>query len=589
MLFFGTNISECVLNFLKCEVIPGTPLSTANEIICKACGIIDFIKTEEELYLLSNRLASAEVKKETDRSEYGDFQTNFELALAVASFIKNKDIVPEVIVEPTCGVGNFILATIRAFESIQFVHAVEIYKPYIYEAQFKILHFFLNNPHRPIPRIIIHHCNVFDFDFSTIATSHKDKQVLIIGNPPWVTNAKLSTLNSVNLPEKENFKKLTGLDAITGKGNFDIAENISLMMLNAFQDLKGYVALLVKSSVIKNILHGQSKNNYRIKHIEKYKIDSKKEFNAAVEAALFTCHTSSAPEFICTEYDFYAPLRADVKFGWVDDKFISNTDDYLNTNIIDGACQFTWRQGLKHDCSAIMELDKINGHYINSSKVEVVLEEDLVYGLLKSSDLQHSFINKTRKYTIVTQKKIGQDTSYIATSYPDIFNYLHSNRSKFDSRKSGIYKGKPAFSIFGIGDYSFKAYKVAISGLYKTFHFSLITPHNNKSIMLDDTCYFIGFDNIEFAAYCYCLLNSAYAYRFLRSITFKEAKRIFTKDILMRIDLYKLARIVGFETVEHEIKKLNNGHALDIKLYKWDAFLQEIQPANPSPTLSLPT
>ena len=28
------------------------------------------------------------------------------------------------------------------------------------------------------------------------------------------------------------------------------------------------------------------------------------------------------------------------------------------------------------------------------------------------------------------------------------------------------------FSIFGIGDYSFKPYKVAISGLYKTFHFS---------------------------------------------------------------------------------------------------------------------
>lgn len=579
--FFGANISERVLSFLKCEVTPGMPLSIANDNIHKACGIIDFIKTEEELYQLSNSLVTPEENEEIDRSEYGDFQTNFELALAAASLIKNKGVLPEVIVEPTCGVGNFILASLHEFETIKFVHAVEIYKPYIYEAQFKIFDFFLNNPDRTTPQIVIHHCNVFDFDFSTIANSHQDRQILLIGNPPWVTNAKLSTLNSINLPEKENFKKHQGLDAITGKGNFDIAEYISLMMLNTFQQRNGYLALLVKSTVIKNILHDQRQNNYRTQTFEKYKIDSKKEFNAAVDAALFVCRINSEPEFICTEYDFYNPSLAQLRFGWVNDKFVSNLDDYLNTNIIDGTSQFIWRQGLKHDCSAIMELDKINGHYINSNNEAVVLEEDLVYGLLKSSDLKSSVINKTRKYTIVTQKKIGQDTSYIETSYPRVFDYLNSNRVKFDSRKSSIYKGKPAFSIFGIGDYSFKAYKVAISGLYKTFHFTLITPQNDKSVMLDDTCYFIGFDNVEFAAYCYCLLNSPYAFHFLKSITFKDAKRIFTKDILMRIDIYKLASAVGFETIKNEITKLNNENALEVNLNRWDAFLEELQPATP--------
>ena len=578
MKLLGANISERVLNFLECEVTPEMPLSVVNDLIFKVCGIIDFIKTEAELDQLSNNLVTHKENEEIDRSEYGDFQTNLELALAASSLIKNKGVSPEVIVEPTCGVGNFILAALHQFETIQIVYAVEIYKPYIYEAQFKILDFLLSNPDRTIPRIVIHHCSVFDFDFSTIASSHQDKQILITGNPPWVTNSKLSTLNSSNLPEKENFKKHQGLAAITGKGNFDIAENISLMMLNTFQHSNGYLALLVKSSVIKNILHDQRKNSYRIQTIEQYKIDSKKEFNAAVDAALFACRTNSAPEFICTEYDFYDKQQEQLRFGWVGDKFVSNLDDYLHTNNIDGTCQFIWRQGLKHDCSAIMELDKVHGHYINSNNQKVVLEEELVYGLLKSSDLKSSVINKTRKYTIVTQRKPGQDTSYIETSYPGIFDYLTSNKEKFDNRKSSIYKGKPAFSIFGIGDYSFKAYKVAISGLYKTFHFTLITPQNDKSVMLDDTCYFIGFDNVEFAAYSYCLLNSSYAFHFLKSITFKDAKRIFTKDILMRIDIFKLASAVGFETITSEINKLNNEYALNVNLNSWDAFLEELKP-----------
>jgi hypothetical protein len=576
MKFFGVNFSDSVLEFLTCQLTPEMSRDTANDILREACGIIDFIKTDNDLYQLIHQLVASEENEETNRSEYGDFQTNFKLALSVSALIKKKGISPEVIIEPTCGIGNFVLAALQNFETIQFVHAVEIYKPYIYEAQFKILDFFLTNPNRTRPQIIIHHCNVFDFEFSTLANSYTDKQILIIGNPPWVTNAKLSTLNSNNLPEKENFKKHQGLDAITGKGNFDIAEYITLMMLNNFQNNSGYLALLVKSSVIKNILHDQNKNNYRIQTIEKYRIDSKKEFNVSVEAALFTCRLNSEPDFTCTEYDFYNGQQQ-LKFGWVGDKFVSNLNYYLHTNTIDGTCQFTWRQGMKHDCSSIMELNKIDGHYINSKNEKIALEDDLVYGLLKSSDLKSSFLNNTRKFTIVTQKKPGQDTAYIKTNYPGTFNYLHSNKETFENRKSGIYKGKPDFSIFGIGDYSFKPYKVAISGLYKTFHFTFITPYNGKSIMLDDTCYFIGFDNIDFAAYCYCLLNSSYTFEFLKSITFTDAKRIFTKDILMRIDIYKLASAVGFEAVQNEVNKLNNEYGLTVSLANWNTFLNELQ------------
>ena len=91
---------------------------------------------------------------------------------------------------------------------------------------------------------------------------------------------------------------------MTGKGNFDIAEYITLMMIETFQHQKGNIALLVKNTVIKNIVFDQFSKQYRISEIEKYCIDSKKEFNVSVEASLFYCKLNSNPSFKCKEFYF---------------------------------------------------------------------------------------------------------------------------------------------------------------------------------------------------------------------------------------------------------------------------------------------
>lgn len=428
--------------------------------------------------------------------------------------------------------------------------------------------------------ILISHCNVFDFDFKKIAIQFSLEEILIIGNPPWVTNSMLGSLNSTNLPRKNNFKKHSGLDAMTGKGNFDIAEFITMSLIDTFQNINGNLLLLVKNSVVKNIVFDQKKRNFKIGTIQKHSIDCKKEFNVSVEASLFYCKLNSAPEFNCKEFNFYDNKKCIQNFGWLENKFVSNIDTYNNTKEIDGESPFVWRQGLKHDCSNIMELDKVNGHYVNGLNEEIKLESDLVYGILKSSDLKNTVINQTRKYTIVTQKKVGQDTKYIKSEFPKTYGYLIDHLSNFDARKSSIYNNKPSFSIFGIGDYSFKPYKVAISGLYKTFHFTLVLPQNDKPVMLDDTCYLIGFDKIEFAIYSLILLNSRTSMQFLKSITFADAKRTFTKDVLMRIDLLKLAENINVDELKFEVEKLNNLYNLKITLNLWENYLNEMKPIN---------
>lgn len=579
MKIFEANISHQVADLLNKKLSQVNLFETANEKLVDAFNINNFFGSQEEYEVFKDAISLTQnIVAEPDRTEYGDFQTNQNLAKAVTHFLKTqKKVNPKLVIEPTCGKGNFIVAALSSFNHIETIIGVEIYKPYTWETKFNIIEFYISNPSKRKPKIEIFHFNVFDFDFGSLVSKSRD-EILVLGNPPWVTNSKLSSLDSNNLPQKSNFKKHNGFDAITGKGNFDIGEYITLMMFDAFQNSNGHLAFLVKNSVIKNVVYDQYQRKYKISDIEKLTIDCKKEFGVSVEAALLFCKLNSKPEYTCKEFNFYQPTKNVKEFGWVADKFVSNTDLYKHSFNIDGVCPFEWRQGIKHDLSSIMELERVNGYFVNGKQEEVELEEDLVFGLLKSSDLKQTVINQPRKFTIITQKKVGQDTSFIKQKYPKTFEYLHFHKAYFHKRKSSIYNNKPDFSIFGIGAYSFSPYKVAISGLYKTFTFSLILPFNNKPLMLDDTCYFLGFDNLEFATYTTILLNADKTKELLQAITFSDAKRIFTKDILMRIDLYKLATQFSDFALQTEINSINKNYNLQVSLYKWDDFLQSLKP-----------
>lgn len=518
-----------------------TSIEEANKLFQKECGVNDFFTNDSELLQIQEELNStyAYVACESN-AEYGDFQTNLNLATRVTNKLKKNGISPQVVVEPTCGKGHFILSVLNTFDDVEKIFGIEIQKKHFWQAKFNVLDFYINNPDKKKPEIHIVHSNIFDYNYQTIKNSIGEKELLLIGNPPWVTNSELSAMDSKNLPQKSNFKQYKGLDAMTGKGNFDIAEYITIDLLRNFGHYKGNMALLVKNTVIKNIVHDISRLKLPIANLKKQNIDAKKEFDVSVDAALFSCQLNKDTECYCQESDFYTS-EIKCNFGWKNNKFMSVLSA---ENDIDGISPFVWRQGIKHDCSKVMELEYDGNSYCNKLGEHFTLEDNLVYPLLKSSDLKTTIANPPRKMTIVTQKFVGQDTSYIK-NYPQTFEYLNNHIDLFQMRKSSIYRGKCNFSIFGIGDYSFKPYKIAISGLYKTFHFCLVRPQNDKPVMLDDTCYFIGFDTLEQAEYIWNLLNTDIVENLLKSISFCDAKRMITKDILMRIDLEKVAKLKG--------------------------------------------
>lgn len=98
--------------------------------------------------------------------------------------------------------------------------------------------------------------------------------------------------------------------------------------------------------------------------------------------------------------------------------------------------------------------------------------------------------------------------------------------------------------------------------------------------MLDDTCYLIGFDKLEFAVYAIILLNSDTTVRFLQSVTFPDAKRTFTKDVLMRINLLELAKQIDKIDLQKELDTLNEKYKFYLTLDLWDSFIGEMTPVN---------
>ena len=471
-----------------------------------------------------------------DKAEYGDFQTPLELARTVCRRLKSRGFVPEVLVEPTFGEGNFIIAALEIFPSIRFVYGVEIFEPYFQETQRKIGEIF---PQNRTVRLFLD--DVFRFSFSEIAQKHRDHSVLVLGNPPWITNSTLGSKNSKNVPRKSNFKNVRGIEALTGKGNFDLGESVVLSMLQHFSFVNGGFAFLVKNGVARNTVHIQRQLRFPLAEMQYISINAKKEFNASVDAGLFVGKFQSETELECVRLDSFEATEG-TRFGWSGEKFVSDIEKYRQSAIFDGTSPGIWRQGIKHDCASVMELTAENETFRNGLGETVDIETDLVFPLLKSSNLKEPIIYETRKSIIVTQKLVGQNTDYTLKQYPKTAAYLNKHKELFTKRKSSIYRGKPTFSIFGVGDYSFKPYKIAISGLYKRTLFSLVLPQGDKPVMLDDTCYFLGFDSVDEAICVHHLLNGTEIQNLLNSLVFWDAKRVITKDVLMRLD-YGNARL----------------------------------------------
>ncbi len=465
-------------------------------------------------------------------TEFGDFQTPHNLARNACDLLAKSGFQPTTIIEPTCGLGNFLLAALEQFPSFSKAIGVDISPVYVKDVNSLI------ESRRDKERIEIIESDFFKTDWLGVLLDLPEP-LLVIGNPPWVTNANLSVLKSANVPEKSNFQKHSGFDAMTGKSNFDISEWMLIQVMHWLNNRNAVMAMLCKTAVARKLLKYAWKNDLSLSDSSIYRLDASLHFGASVDACFFICRFSPfARKPHCQVYDsFDSEITQTIAYR--DNELVASLQLFERWQHLRGDNN-KWRSGIKHDCSKVMELIREGDKYRNGFGELVELETDFIYPMLKSSDIANGSATVPKRWMLVTQKSVRDDTSQIASKAPKTWGYLQKYAHLLDKRGSSIYKNRPEFSVFGVGDYSFSPWKIAISGFYKKLCFKTVGKYENKPIVLDDTSYFIPCKTQEEAKRIAKLLNSPIAKEFFEARIFWDAKRPITIDILRQLDLEKL-------------------------------------------------
>lgn len=455
----------------------------------------------------------------------GDFQTPKALAESVWKTLDPSRF--DVIIEPTFGTGSFLLTLPSSSRGA--VLGWEIHHDY-YEETSNAL-----NCHAKKADMKLFLKDVFNTKSTDIPTLNKPSTVLVIGNPPWVTNSEQSSLGGQNTGTKRNLKSLSGLEAKTGKANFDISEAIILHLIDLLKDAKlVQFALLGKFTVLRNLMRFLS-SNPRVGDFEFHRIDAFKYFGAAVDAGLIKFRVGNSIESRCM-----CPIFEGIggnferQVGLLNGRFVYDVSTYKRSAFLERASRpaYIWRQGIKHDLADILELTEENGSLMNRLGESVEVESKTLYHLHKSSDLFHG---RPPRYLIpIYQRDLKDNLADLPQRYPLLYAYLQRHQEAFANRRSSIYRNKSPFTVFGVGDYTHSNFKIAIAGLYSEPVFRLLKP-GRYPVTVDDTCYEISTNDPEEAKYIFSVMNLRNTLEFLQAISYSGDKRRFSKEVLERV------------------------------------------------------
>src|SRR5580704_1539561 len=314
---------------------------------------------------------SAGLLERRRRVAYGDFQTPLDLADAVCRILRAER--PRTLIEPTCGTGAFLTAALGRFPGLRFALGQDINPRYIAAAR---------RAARQTPSAAVCRARVGDFfqtDWPALLSDHADP-LLIVGNPPWVTNSALGVLGSGNLPPKQNLSGRSGLEGLTGKSNFDVSEWMIFRLLQAISGRRATLAMLCKTAVARRVLARAWETRLPIDSCEVRPIDAAQHFGARVDACLLVCRggIASSDGHDCRVFDRLESRRNSRVFGWRDGRLVADIAAYNRIkHLIGSTGRARWRSGIKHDCSAVFEFrDHDSGNLINGLGEVVDLETD---------------------------------------------------------------------------------------------------------------------------------------------------------------------------------------------------------------------
>lgn len=468
-----------------------------------------------------------------ERRHLGDFPTPPGLARDILKAIRSWGVPWTRLLEPTCGSGTFLHAAIEEPDPPAELVGIEIDEAHCTAAG-------TITPPGPDVSVRVIQANLFDLDLRRDLRWTHSGPLLVVGNPPWITSAELGRLPGSNGPDRRNLRSLPGLAALTGASNFDLAEAVWIKLIEELADQQPTIALLCKTAVARSVLEFVRRQGLDVVGADLHEIDAARWFRVSVRAGLFRLTLGAGGRSV--RVPVYPTLESQSPrevMAFHEERLIADVERLGPVAFAIGACPLTWRQGLKHDAAAVMELtaDDPLGPWRNGLGEVVDVEPEALYPLLKGGDVRKPPADRPYRRVIVTQRRIGEPTETLADRAPRLWAYLRRHAERFNGRKSSIYRGRPPFALFGVGPYSFSDWKVAVSGLHRPACFRAIGPDQGRPAMLDDTCYLLPCESSTEAAVLASLCNHRVSLDLIEALSFPGSKRPVTKGMLQRLDL----------------------------------------------------
>lgn len=458
----------------------------------------------------------------------------------------------------------------------------------------------------------------------------------VIGNPPWIKWDFLSNdyKEKLRILYQDVYKLFShkGMKASMGYAHDDLSILFTYIAMDKYLKDKGTLSFVLKQTLYKSIAGKEFRKFQITKKNEIIPIKIKKvhdlldlkPFGSGAETSIAVLEknkkTSYPVNYITwtkkkkDNYDdlstinYVKSVTSRESFDAYPDPFSGDmTDVWILVpkgiklpDIPKRLNYYTPRHGVVNDLNSVFLL-KINGksgkflsvnNLANFGKKKVKeirtdLEPNYIYPLVKPDNAKRWKIDGYH-YMLLPQKKDGENNeSLLRIKFSKTYSYLSRFKKELLSRKSKWFKGegKPFYSIFGIGKYTFKPYKVVWCCMSYKPDFSVVSKVKDKFIgkkelIPDNTIGNISFDSKEEAHFVCSVLNSEKS-QLLFSMRSSKSKWGISIDMVKKIPIpkydksnkthKKLAELSqeahklsqkddskGLENIEKEINKLVN-------------------------------
>ena len=448
-------------------------------------------------------------------------------------------------------------------------------------------------------------------------TKFKEAFDFVVGNPPWVKWEFLSKEYREKLKQTylEDYSLFSykGMKAGLGYSHDDISIIFTYVVIDKFLKDKGKLGFILKQTLYKSIAGKEfrtfeiTKKNTKIplkvlvvhdllkltpfklpgaetsliviskgeknKYPIKYVVWQLKNKDSAKRIS-FSSSLTEIRSIVKLKNLFAFPASSDPTDIWV----LDEKRERSFTSIAKSQNPYEIRHGVVNDLNNVFFLDILGiiddkhiivKNSINRGKKKVreitmKIEKDLIYPVIKPRHVKKWRVNGYY-YMLLPQSKAGENNEkQLKISFPNTYNYLSFYKEALLQRSSRWFKDKVFYSLFGIGEYTFKSFKVVWCPMKFPPEFAVVSKVKDKYLgekilIPDNTIAYIPLEKELEAHYLCAILNS--------SIINQKISRLSSKS--------KWA--VSIKTIKNmPIPKFDINNSLHIKLAKLSVNIHEI-------------